>query len=159
MASIGSIMATMSGSISLWQLPEGRSLQTFGEHPLIANSLAFTQDNTKLAAGSQEKIEIWDLHNNRLHCILKEPHLAQADGIVFSDDGETIVTVGSDAVHLWSVADGRYLRKLQSITGVYGVSLAPDGQSLATIADQAVWLMRCLCADSRQNTCAEPQLA
>ena len=60
--------------------------------------------------------------------------VGEGDYVVFTPDGQMIVTETNKQAQLWKVSDGTLLRTLSGATGELGtyIAVSPDGQTLAT---------------------------
>lgn len=132
--------------VAIWNVDEQRLLTTLGGHSSEVNSLIYSPDGTKLlTAGVDGDAVIW-----RVTGIQPEPAITlrhdapivpdtdpETYSGVYSPDGQTIVTAGSDGTaRLWNAADGRLLHVLRGHSKtVYHAAFSPDGRLLATASD------------------------
>ena len=88
----------------------------------------FSRDGTRVAAGSESAIRIWDTSTGRLIATL-----AGGDPVCqvrFSPDGRRLASATRDAVTIWDLASGRGSRIVQE--GAWAVAFSPDGTRLAS---------------------------
>jgi WD40 repeat protein len=93
--------------------------------------VAFSQDGTLLAAGAVSgNVVVWDVASGMER--FRSPVGGQIDDLVFSPDGQTLISVGPDAL-LRSTTDGGNTRKVDLPPGVKATAIAmsPDGLVLA----------------------------
>lgn len=122
----------------------------FGLQMPWVNSLAFSADGSRLAAGTgrlpngdpaiTNGVWVWDAATGAQ--ITGLPFGAPVAAVAFSPDGNTLAVATIDnVVHLWSLATNSEAATLSSTVGtVPGVTLAfsPDGTLLAVVASDAV---------------------
>jgi WD40 repeat protein len=92
-------------------------------------SVALSPDGRLLAAASGRTVKLWDVGRG-LEVGFLNGHRGTVRAVVFSPDGRTLVTGGSDKIiRFWSVGDGVHeRRRLEwSIGAVYSVAFSPDG--------------------------------
>jgi len=151
----GKLLAAGRGNrVVVYEAASGRELADLGGHRDIIQSLRFSPDGRKLAAGSYEIVTLWDLpadpatpwpEPKRLG-----PHAFRVLAIDFSPDGKRLATGGgepsrSGEVKLWDVATGGLLRSLDTLhtDTVFGLRFSPDGAKLATAsADKFLKVIR-----------------
>jgi len=132
---------TVAGSlVHLWDVETGQLLRSFESSGDHVNSLAFSPDGTRLAAGNWSgDLVLWEVSSEAPLTSLG----AHSDPIVdlaFSPDGQllaaAILTGGSSTVEIWDITSGEKLAQLE------GESLAfsPDGTALASIVFSSVRL-------------------
>ncbi|MGH3790502.1 MAG: WD40 repeat domain-containing protein [Pseudonocardiaceae bacterium] len=87
---------------------------------------------------------LWDTTDrHRPHVITTLPgHTAGVTSAVFSPDGHTLATAGSDhTARLWDITDQRHPGPAATLTShtnaVNTVAFSPDGHTLATSSDDA----------------------
>jgi WD40 repeat protein len=127
--------------IVLWDVKTGKETDRFGEEDTSATSLTISRDGRRMAVGIGTVIRVWDLVEGKE----MQRHPAHKDSIftaLFSPDGKTIATSGSDGtVRLWEAktgAEGRLLALDHSSLRPLGFSA--DGKQLVTTAkDVVVW--------------------
>jgi WD40 repeat protein len=121
--------------INVWDVDTGKCLRTFVGHEEYVKSLAFSPDGGSVLAstGAPDKtIHLWDVKTGNLKFRTPRGHYGHVYEVAFSPDGRTLDSAGGDAVMLWDVSSGRYLRKFTVRNGFYTVSLSPDGRYLAS---------------------------
>ena len=151
----GKLVAAGRGNrVSLSEVATGRELASFGGHKDIIQSIRFSPDGKKLAAGSHEFATVWELPADPSSPIAEPkkfgPHAFRVLAIDISPDGKLMATGGgepsrSGEVKLWNLASGRLLRSLDSLHSdtVFGLRFSPDGTKLATAsADKFLKVIR-----------------
>ena len=151
----GKIVAAGRGNrVFVYEVETGKELASLGGHKDIIQSLRFSPDGKKLAAGSYEYATVWDLPANFATTIGEPrrfgPHVFRVLAIDFSPDGKHLATGGgepsrSGEVKVWDVATGTLLRSLDTLhtDTVFGVRFSPDGAKLATAsADKFLKVVR-----------------
>ncbi|NQU43044.1 WD40 repeat domain-containing protein, partial [bacterium] len=117
------------GRMERWDVASSTLLDAY-ETPGELDSVAFSPDGTRLLAGSAFNIRgiayLWDAGTTTTYQVLH----GHRNGAValFTPDGQSIVTVGDDAV-IWDVATGREVRRLPTV-GVSHAAVSPDGSLL-----------------------------
>jgi len=109
-------------------------------------SLAFSTDDRRLAAGSSDAlVTLWDVSGSPRQLRTMGGHALGVDSVAFSPDGRTIASGGEDGgTVLWDVATGQRIG--DALAGqkgaVQGVAFAPDGRTLYSGGDDGrviVW--------------------
>jgi WD40 repeat protein/serine/threonine protein kinase len=135
------------GKLLLYDVKTGKVIDTFdtASYPIVPNnstrddlhtieSLALSQDGTKLAAGRLDgTIIVWDTRTKQSFSFV-DPHLLYR--IALSSDGQTLAaSEGGDIIALWNVTQRSLIRTFPFSTsdplGRLPIDLRPDGKMLA----------------------------
>ena len=137
----GKTLATISDDqLRLWDVASGKSSFTTRFERERLTSIAFSPEAAShVLAVSGRTVHLWNVAD---HC--EERRIGDSQGsrvscLTFSPDGKTLAMVdGNDAtVQLWSVADGRLLRRLTGKNESVGrLCFSPDGKVLAATGQQ-----------------------
>ena len=151
----GKLVAAGRGNrVFLYEVATGRELASLGGHRDIIQSLRFSPDGKRLAAGGFEEATVWDLPADFATPIGEPrrfgPHAFRVLAIDFSPDGKLLATGGGDPsrsgeVKLWDPATGRLVRSLDALhtDTIFGLRFSPDGSKLATAsADRFLKVVR-----------------
>ena len=127
-----------TGSVNLWRTSDWTIVKTF-KHPLT-NSLAFSPDGVSLIAAPgfdgtvASAAIVWDVAQGNARAIGTAAQGSFVSAMALSADGQSIVTVGTDAlIQRWRF-DGTFLGASQSNqTGALSsAQFSPDGASFVT---------------------------
>ena len=112
-------------------LPEGAKAR-FGKGGGRGN-IAYSPDGTQLAVSNGLGIWIYDA-NTLDEVTLFTGHTGGVNSVVFSPDGEILVSGGDDnTIRVWNVHTGQLLHTLDEHTGsVNSVAFSPDGKMFAS---------------------------
>ncbi len=151
----GKLVAAGRGNgVFVYDVASGKELAALGGHKDIIQSIRFSPDGKKLAAGSYEYATVWDLPADFAAPIAEPkrfgPHAFRVLAIDFSPDGKLLATGGgepsrSGEVKIWDLATGSLLRSLDNLhtDTVFGLRFSPDGAKLATAsADKFLKVIR-----------------
>jgi WD40 repeat protein len=151
----GKIVAAGRGNkVFVYDVGSGKEIAALGGHKDIIQSLRFSPDGKKLAAGSFEFVTLWDLPADLATPFAEPrkfgPHVFRVLAIDFSPDGKLMATGGgepsrSGEVKIWEVESGKLLRSLEGLHSdtVFGLKFSPDGSKLATAsADKFLKVVR-----------------
>ncbi len=124
--------------LKLWDAYDGRELRSIAV-PVQAASLCFSPDSKTLAFRFGQNFSLIDAQSGR-ELKTWEAHWAASTPLVFSRDGKTLWSAGSDGtVRVWDVATGQALRVFKcSEAPVHQVALSPDEQFFATASDDGI---------------------
>ncbi len=117
--------------ITQWNLPEGAKAR-LGKGGI--NTIAYSQDGTRLAVGSSIGVWIYDAHSGE-ELKLFTGQKAWVQNVDFSPDGKMLASCGNldKHVYLWDVNTGRLLHKIiADERTVKDVKFSPDGKVLAS---------------------------
>jgi WD40 repeat protein len=132
-------------TVGLWQVEDGKLLQTLEEHTDWVMGVAFSPDGQIVASASDDfTIRLWRVVDGTVLRILTG-HAGVVTSVAFSPDGQLVATGSADkTVRLWNVADGTPQRSLGGHTdSVRSVAFSPDGRRVASgSADSTVRLWR-----------------
>ena len=155
LTSDGKLVAAGRGNrVVVFEVGSGRELADLGGHGDIIQSIRFSPDGKKLAAGSYEIATLWDIPADPASPWPEPkklgPHAFRVLAIDFSPDGKKLATGGGDPsrsgeVKLWDAATGALLRSLDNLhtDTVFGLRFSPDGAKLAsTSADKFLKVIR-----------------
>jgi WD40 repeat protein len=119
-------------SIQLWDAREGKEKRTLVSDIYQIQSVKFSPDGAKLAAGGNGVIQMWDVGTGKVERRFAG-RMGQGTQIVFSRDGKTLSAAGTDGcVQSWDIATGKRAGICEGpATAVAGLQYRPDGQLLA----------------------------
>jgi WD40 repeat protein len=112
---------------------EGKLRATYGGHGKAARVVGFSPDGGLLAVGTYDgPIKIWD-RSRGTEVVTLRGHVGRIYAVVFSPDGQRLLSVGVDAARLWDVGTGREQHVLKHGGSLVHAGLfAPDGRSVLT---------------------------
>ena len=139
----GSELITAGGdynddTVRLWDVNTGKLLNILENtdgNPFY--NIAFSPDGLTIAAGSIEKVLLWDVNSYQLIRTLNGHNYFDQVNVVtsvaFSPNGYTLAAAGDGAVLLWNVKTGDLSHSLTGqIIDAEGVAFSPDGRILAS---------------------------
>jgi WD40 repeat protein/serine/threonine protein kinase len=145
--------AGLDGTVRIWDVATGEEVRILRGGPASFTSVAFSPDNTCLAAaqGSGSFMDndpgvviLWDWRTgNELRRL--EGQTGGVHSVAFSPDGNRIAAAGyNGTARIWDIATGavRHLLRADRGRGTWGVAFSPDGRTLATgneSASIALW--------------------
>jgi WD40 repeat protein len=129
-------LASGSGKeVRLWDVKTGQLRATL-RHAHPVTSLEFSQDETALAAGLEDKtVRLWDLRKGPERLFLRG-RSSPVTSVAFSPNGQTLASVSKDqTVQMWDVKSGEQQGAFK-LAGeeretYSAVAFSPDGQTLA----------------------------
>lgn len=125
--------------VKVWNVADGKELQSFKGPERDVSSVAFSPDGKYLAAGSWDgKVYLWDLTGKLIKKLEAQEGVLSID---FSHNGKYIAASGwEDTTKVWDVESAKELFYRNGHSkSVTGVLFSPDNQQLITIGvDQTV---------------------
>ena len=116
-------------TVELWDSHTNTLKITFEGHKKSVNSVAFSSDGKMLASGdSAGVIWLWDILSEK-HRYISTPHESVSE-VMFSPDGQTIMSRWNNDFQLWEVATGEFKASPVDTMGVYRIAFNPDGTIL-----------------------------
>ena len=99
---------SQSGLVELWDLQNGKKLQTFAGHMGVVGSVACSADGRLiLSAGSDNTARLWDVASGKEINQLRSDE-RQVRCVAFSPDSRRALSGGLDGpVHFWDLASGK----------------------------------------------------
>jgi WD40 repeat protein len=135
------VLNEIDKAASLWDLANGKRLQTFGEHAGPVRSVALSGDDRVVLTGSLDRTAIlWDAATGKKLQTFAG-HTWPVTSVALSADGKLAVTVSNTKVTVWDATTGVKLRVLEGKGAFADMTLAADGKRLWTTAgDRSVRL-------------------
>jgi WD40 repeat protein len=119
--------------IHVWDLSTGEEVKILRGHARRIIALRFTPDGKKLISAAWDNtIRVWNLAGGKEERQFKG-HEDVVTGLELSPDGKQLVSSSQDnTLRVWDFAGGKELRRMTCWAS--GISLAPDGRTLAAAA-------------------------
>jgi WD40 repeat protein len=113
-------------NLRLWQASDGKLVREIKAVTGRVTQIAFSPDGTWLAAASADQgVQVWQVGDGSLVRAFGK----QAGKLVFSPDGNLLVSATGDTIQVWRVNDGNLVRETKG--GWRTVSFSPDSKLLA----------------------------
>lgn len=135
--------STPDDAIHVWSLSERRMLQTIGKTQGVVTSLAFSPQNSRIAAATGDgQVEIWDASTGELVSQWQLPGWLAS--LAYSPDGRLLG--GADPanflVRILDVGTGQLVRSLEwsdhASPALYGAYFSPDWNRVAWVSRATV---------------------
>ncbi|KAF7344134.1 Mycorrhiza-induced WD40-repeat domain protein [Mycena venus] len=121
----------------IWNAATGDMQVELEGHTGKVNSVAFSQDSSRVVSGSGDKtVRIWSTATGEMQAELKG-HTGWVKSVVFSQDGSRVVSGSNDkTVRIWKATTGEMQAKLEGHTDwVYSVAFSQDGSRVVSGSD------------------------
>ena len=116
-------------TVELRDLHTGKLRKTFSGPEKRMVSVAFSPDGKMLAGGDLEgMIWLWHVATGVRKQIRTSHKIVEE--VMFSPDGQTIVSSRDRDTRLWDIATGEFKAQLEDTTGTYNIVYTPDGTTL-----------------------------
>lgn len=93
--------------------------------------VALSANGQILAAGSPDRIKLWDVRKGELLHTLTG-HIYNSQNIALSADGQTLASGFGETIKLWNAQTGQPIRTLDHAGEVESIALSADGRTLAS---------------------------
>jgi WD40 repeat protein len=127
------------GSVHLWFLDFSDRLYELAFEGDSVSGLAFSPDDSLIAAVSASGVSLWQVMSNEFLRILTAETGPSPiySSLAFAPDGLTIAAGSQEGiVYIWQVANGQRLDQFDTGTKpVQSIAFSADGQQIATVAD------------------------
>ncbi len=136
-ADAGRVAAGRANVVQVYDVESGLEIVALGGHKDIIQSIRFSPDGKRLAAGSYQFVTLWNVPSGGLAKTFNG-HNDQVKAVVLSADGKTAFSGSPDrTIRVWTVADGKQVRQLNSPVPVLALALSPDGKAIAVAGQDA----------------------
>ena len=103
--------ASFDHTVKVWDVAEGKVVQTFNGHQARVLTLAWSPAGARLASGGLDGVRLWDATSGK-----PGPALESRDKcvqcVVFTPDGRRLISCGdSGVVEVWDAATGGWSRR------------------------------------------------
>jgi tricorn protease-like protein len=126
-------------SFKIWDLTTEQKLKVLHSKSTIqVSEIAFSRNGRLLAGGGTEGIMIWDVETGEVIQIIDKfknirfhEHLDNICSVVFSPDGNFLLSAGSDGlIQIWSINTGKNIHTLQGRVRIHHIYMSNDDQTL-----------------------------
>lgn len=137
------------GSILVWNSGDYAVCATLHGPRGMVSAIAWSDDGTRLAAGSwghgRDQLLIWETQSWRLSHTLDDP-TELVYGVAWSADGERLISAGSNGtLRWWNLHNGQCILSREGHEGsVRSLQASPDGRRIASCGDDGairIWEM------------------
>ncbi|MBD2016672.1 WD40 repeat domain-containing protein [Microcoleus sp. FACHB-53] len=137
---IASCSANNNGEVKVWNRDSGALLYTL-KTGILGCAIATSPDGETLAtssvrAGGSQIIKVFNFKTGQLKTTLSGGDSSSIDQLVFSTDGQTLISGGindgKDAIKVWNLATGQLRHTLSEnrYQGFFSLAISPDGKTL-----------------------------
>jgi WD40 repeat protein/DNA-binding SARP family transcriptional activator len=135
----GSLLATgdATGEVKIWNVAEGKPLQTCMGHSDWIWSVAFSPDSKTLVSGSSDRtVKLWNVHTGQCRRTL-QGHTRQVWSVAFHPHQPILASASEDrTIKLWNLETGECTSTLEGHTAwVRSIAFSSDGTLLGSGSD------------------------
>lgn len=131
-ADLPNVLDILGGGKSPGSTQELKPVARWSGLPGWATSVTFSNDDSKLAIGTKNRIQIMDIATKTEIRAIQSPS-GQVRSLMFSPDGQLLASGSYQKANLLSADTGDVVRELKGHRAyVTGVAFSPDGKRLAT---------------------------
>lgn len=133
---------TDDGHLLLWDAGTGELRQSWAAHRDSVEALAFSPDSTRLiTAGSDGVARVWDPRSGQsIHALYHQHTMAH---LAVDPTTGLLVVATSNGLNYWNLAEGeRVKQRTFDNTGIYSMSMSPDGTLVIGCLDNAIVVVR-----------------
>ena len=143
----GKLLATTGSSnqrpaILVRNLESGKITNVLLGHSEAVKAIAFSNDNTKVVSGSDDKTaRVWDLGDAKFPELARfVEHTGSVTAVAFKSDGLQVVSGSADmSVKLWAVADTKLVMNFAGHTGpIVAVAMPSTNQPVSASRDKTI---------------------
>jgi WD40 repeat protein len=138
MIAVGTASGTADfGKVYLWLLEYSDRLYELPYEAGDITDVAFSPDDSLIAASSPSSVSLWQVIGNELvQTLTAEAQTSAFSSLSFSPDGQMLAAGTRDGVvYIWQVADGQRLYRCDTgAKSVQSLAFSADGQQFATVA-------------------------
>lgn len=127
------VSASYDKTVKIWNVNNGREINSFKAHSDLVNTVNFSPDGNKIASASADKtIKLWNIEGKLIQTFTG--HRSEITSIDFSPDGKQLVSGSTDnTIKIWQLEDGKLIHTLKNHTsGIWKVRFSPDGKTIAS---------------------------
>ncbi|HEX3998170.1 MAG TPA: protein kinase [Pirellulales bacterium] len=140
------VSGSWDGEVRVWDVASGKVLRSIPYGGLYVHAVAFSPDDSLIAAGGNDKngfVKLWDAKTGTLLRTLVG-HTDDVLSVAFSHDGKRLLTASYDkTARLWDVATGKELQRyLGHNWWVWSAAFSPDESQIVTTSQDGtaiVW--------------------
>lgn len=127
---------TMYTTIKIWDVNTRKVKNTLAETTELGRSidtLTISPDGQTLVTRSgRNTVKIWDLNTGKLKATLPNPNNYDIVAVVFSPDGQTLLTSSWDGIKIWNLKTGSLKTTIATGDSLGGLAISSDGQTLVS---------------------------
>jgi WD40 repeat protein len=109
-----------SGKVIIWELASGEPIYTLSEHNDFVQGVRFSRDGEILASVSDDSyLILWNITETPPSIVSKTPaHRGAICDVVFSHDGDNVITGGADdQINVRDITDPEYPKLIFTLNG------------------------------------------
>jgi WD40 repeat protein len=133
------VAAGRANLVQVYEVDSGLEIIRLGGHRDIVQSVRFSPDAKRLAAGSYQYVTLWNAPTGALEKTLNGS-AETIKAMVATRDGQTLITAGAEkSIRFWNLADGKNSRTISNIpVGIDAIALSRDEKLLAVAGTDGI---------------------